>query len=125
MGAREYVGWLSNYCRFQKCCKSLARPKDCFAGGAKSGGAASLRRVGTLPAFERLLRLKTMISTLKKRREGQIYTDTITLSDLNAYYPRHGRIQLSTAFCQHRQFWVAPRICNTFGNDNTMTPNQD
>jgi hypothetical protein len=40
-----------------------------------------------------------MISIFKKRREGQIHTFTITLSDLNDYYPRSGRIQLFTAFC--------------------------
>jgi hypothetical protein len=40
-----------------------------------------------------------MISILKKRREGQIYTYTIILRNLNAYYPRRGRIQLLTAFC--------------------------
>jgi hypothetical protein len=56
-----------------------------------------------LHAFKRLPQLNTMISILKKRQEGQIFTDTTTLSDLNAYYPRRGQIQLLTAFCPPAQ----------------------
>jgi hypothetical protein len=71
-------------------------------GCAEGGGvlnAASSRRAGALPAFERLLGINTMISILKKRREVRMYTNTVTPSDLNAYYPCSRRIQLLTAFC--------------------------
>jgi hypothetical protein len=61
--------------------------------------SVSPRRVGSLPAFERLLRVRTMISILEKRQEGQTYTVTTTLSNFYAYYPRSRRIQLLTAFC--------------------------
>jgi hypothetical protein len=60
-----------------------------------------------MPAFKRLPRLNNMISILKKRREGQIFTDTTTLSDLNAYYPRRGRSQLLTAFCPPAQQFLS------------------
>jgi hypothetical protein len=82
--------------------------------------AALSRRVGAFLAFERLLRLNTMISVFKRRQQCQINTITSTLSNFYAYYPSSGRIRPLTTLHprQHSNFWIAPRICNTFGMHN-------